>query len=297
MEKEPKQAPATPEQIWATLDRVAEMNEQFSRRHEQAMRENEEFGRKIEKARKKDEQRHEQAMRENEEFGRKIEKERKKDKQRHEQAMREYEEFGRKIEKERKKDKQRHEQAMQEIAAMRKDADRRTQETNLQMQETDRRLRKAENLFTSQWGRLIESLVKGDLLGLLQGWGIGVKRLSQRIEGRLNGEYSEIDIVASSVDAVVVVEVKTTLRPEDVKEFVEKLGKYALYMDEWSGRKLYGAVAYLDTHESVRVHAERQGLLVIRATGNSASIVNDQERFRIREYRSGEFMPAQPVKE
>ncbi len=42
----------------------------------------------------------------------------------------------------------------------------------------------------------------------------------------------------------------------------------------YSGHRLYGAVAYLEADESVVRHAERRGLFVIRATGSSASIVN-----------------------
>ena len=35
-----------------------------------------------------------------------------------------------------------------------------------------------------------------------------------------------------------------------------------------------GALAYLESWDDVTSHAERQGFFVIRATGNSASIVN-----------------------
>ena len=50
----------------------------------------------------------------------------------------------------------------------RDEARREMRELRDQMQETDRRLRRAEGLFTSQWGRLMESLVEGDLVKLLK---------------------------------------------------------------------------------------------------------------------------------
>jgi len=40
---------------------------------------------------------------------------------------------------------------------------------------------------------------------------------------------------------------------------------------------LYGAVAYLKADEGTIRHATRKGLLVIRATGSSASIVNEPD--------------------
>ena len=167
--------------------------------------------------------------------------------------------------------------------------DRMQKESAKEARAAKKRMRKAENLFTTQWGKLMESLVEGDLLKLLQHRDLDVKKTSCRIKGALNGQYAELDIVATGDTDVVVVEVKTTLRNRDVKDFVEKLGKLALYEKDWCGKNLYGAVAYLDTDNSVRVYAERQGLLVIRATGNSASIVNEKDNFRLREYHSGKF--------
>lgn len=154
------------------------------------------------------------------------------------------------------------------------DTDRRMQDTAEQMKETDRRLKKAEGLFTSQWGKLMESLVDGDLVPLLNERGIEVETTHQRRRGRRNGEHFEIDIVAVNGREVVVVEVKTTLRSEDVTEFLAKLPVFPEFCKEYRGRRILGAMAYLDSDASVTAYAERQGLFVIRATGSSASIVN-----------------------
>ena len=175
----------------------------------------------------------------------------------------------------------------------RREADRRLQEidqlqkeTALQMKETDRRLKKAEGLFTTQWGKLLESLVEGDLVPLLKDWGIDVSMTYQRRTGRRNGEHVEFDIVASNGAETVVVEVKTTLRPEAVKEFLSKLSFFADWLPDHRGERIYGAVAYLKSDESVTTYAERQGLFVIRATGSSASIVNAAD-FKPRTFPSG----------
>ena len=286
MEKEQNQMSATPEKIWATLDRVSEIHEKLSERHEQ-------FGWEMDRMRKEAEQRSKEADRRMQKIDQRLEKINQSieatDRQMQE-TDRQMQETDRRMQ-ETDRRMQETDRQMQETDRRMQETDRRMQETDRQMKETDRRLRKVDGEFDNKWGRLMESLVKGDLLKLLQNWGIGVKRLGHRIEGRLNGEYSEIDLVAWNADEVVVVEVKTTLRAEDVKEFVGRLDKYTLYMDEWYGKKIYGAVAYLDTHKSARVHAERQGMLVIRATGNSASIVNDKDNFKLKEYRSGEFVP------
>ncbi len=143
--------------------------------------------------------------------------------------------------------------------------------------ETDRRLRRAENLFTTQWGKLMESLVKGDLIRLLKERGIEVEGTAKETEKSRNGEHFEIDILAINGSEIVAVEVKTTLRSEGVTRFPGKLERFLEWWPDFRGRRIYGAVAYLQADESVVRYAERRGLFVIRATGNSASIVNPDD--------------------
>jgi len=161
-----------------------------------------------------------------------------------------------------------HRRAMREMAEHREETDR-------QMKETDRRLKKAEDLFATQWGRLMESLVRGDLVALLNERGIEVERTLQRVESRRGGRHFEVDLLAVNGREVVVVEVKTTLRSEGVTKFLSKLSEFLDWCAEYRGRRILGAVAYLDGAESVTKYAERSGLFVIRATGNSASILNE----------------------
>lgn len=152
---------------------------------------------------------------------------------------------------------------------------RQQEETARQMKETDRRLRKAEGLFTSDWGLLMESLVRGDLVALLRERGVHVNHTQAgRFRGRRNGEHFEVDILAENGREVVVVEVKTTLRPPHVKNFVSRLSEFEEWFPVYRGKRVLGGMAYLQGDPSLRKHAERQGLFVIRATGSSASIVN-----------------------
>lgn len=52
------------------------------------------------------------------------------------------------------------------------------EKTDRQIQETRRSIRSLHNLFTTQWEKLMESLVKGDLIKLLNEKGIEVGGLS-----------------------------------------------------------------------------------------------------------------------
>ena len=162
---------------------------------------------------------------------------------------------------------------------------KRQKQTDRQMKQTDRQMKKLAGLFTSQWGKLMESLVEGDLVPLLQARGISVQSTHPRVRGRRNGEHYEFDILAGNGEEMVVVEVKTTLKADDVKQFLEKLKKFTEYEPDYRGKQIYGAVAYLRTEQDSELYAERQGLFVIRATGNSASIINTED-FRPRVFGS-----------
>ena len=83
--------------------------------------------------------------------------------------------------------------------------------------------------------------------------------------------------MAGNGDEVVVTEVKTTLRSEDVAQFLDKLRRFTVYEPRYRGERIYGAVAYLKADGAVTKYAERQGLYVIRATGDSARIVNARD--------------------
>ena len=169
---------------------------------------------------------------------------------------------------------QENDRRMQETDRRMQETDRQMQETDRQMQETDLRLRKLDELFNGQWGKLMESLVEGDLVKLLQQRGIAVGHTMTNAKKDYGERRWEFDILAVNGEEVVVVEVKTTLKVDDVDYFVERLQDFPELMPEFADRLIYGALAYLKTDGSVTVHAGRQGLYVIRATGSSASITN-----------------------
>ena len=70
---------------------------------------------------------------------------------------------------------------------------------------------------------------------------------------------------------------KTTLRVKHIKLFLEDIQKFSSRLSVYKGKTIYGAIAYLRAEEEANKYAERQGLFVIRATGDSASITNKKD--------------------
>ncbi len=155
-----------------------------------------------------------------------------------------------------------------------KDTDKKFQDTDRKFQEYQKQMRKIETKFYSQWGRFVESLVEVTVLKLLQDKGIRVERTLLREKAFYKNRQFEIDIIAKNGLEVVAVEVKTTLNPEDVKEFIEELKLFKGVFPEYADKKLYGAVAYIGKEGDADKFAESKGLFVIKSTNDSARITN-----------------------
>ena len=156
---------------------------------------------------------------------------------------------------------------------------KRREEDSLKTEAAIRKLSKEvsrlRDLFESQWSRLLEALVDGKLVHLLRQRQIPVNHTSSNVAGvSADGQAYEFDILAVNGDAVVVVEVKSRLQSDDVREFVNELKHFKSWLREYQGMKIYGAVAYLRADESAIRQAQNQGMFVIKAVGDSAQIIN-----------------------
>ena len=162
------------------------------------------------------------------------------------------------------------EREIAEIWKLLRETDRIVQETALQMKETDRKINKISGDFDRKWGRLVESLVEGNLVKLLNSRGIQVKETSERVRGVRNtkDKYGkiyegrcEIDILARNGANVVVVEVKTTLQSKDVDTFLYKLNNLSYFFPSHKNSKIYGAMTYLTVNQSADTYAKKTRLV------------------------------------
>ena len=133
-----------------------------------------------------------------------------------------------------------------------------------------------EDIFSTPWSKLVDRLVEGELASLLQAHGFDVYATSTRLRGVRDGEQYEFDIVASTIDETIVVKVASMLEMEEMEHFQGQLERILSFMPECKEQPIYGAVAYLRADERADRYAQRQGLFVIRATGKSARIVNEE---------------------
>ncbi len=176
-------------------------------------------------------------------------------------------------------------QQIKEVVAERRETDRQMKETDRKMKETSREVKSLSHLFRNQWGSLVESLVRGKIVTLLRGRGIEVTETVSNIKihqirpakgGGIRKEtVCELDIVAENGSECVVVEVKSSLRPDDPQRLAKLLPRLsALNPKRFKGKRVYGALAYLKSMANARALAEDYGFFLIAGTGDSAHIVN-----------------------
>ena len=189
-----------------------------------------------------------------------------------------------------------------ELVEAQKETERCFQETERRFQETERilkeqsleteRILKEQSLKTDRqitrlskeignlggkWGRFVENMVAPACETLFLNRQIPVHQVSQRVRKRLDGKTLEIDVLVTNENHVLVVEVKSSLSVDDVKELIKNLTEFRQFFPEYNQKQLYGAVAGIEIEEGADKYAYRQGLFVLAQKGENVAILNDTE--------------------
>jgi len=160
-----------------------------------------------------------------------------------------------------------------------KETDERFKETDERFKETDKEIEKTSKAvyaLTGKWSRFVEGLIAPAVERLFKGWKIEVDSVYQRVRRRRNGSEMEVDILAINGEYAVLIEAKSTLKIEDVKEHIERLEKFKAFFPEYGERKVVGAVGGIVIEEDSDKYAYRNGLFVIGESGEAAVILNDR---------------------
>lgn len=175
-------------------------------------------------------------------------------------------------------------QLLAELVAAQKETDRRFKETERllkeQSKETDRRIREVNKQIGDlggKWGRFVENMVAPACETLFLKRGIPVHQVSQRVKKRLDGKTLEIDVLVTNENHVLVVEVKSSLGVNDVKDLINDLTQFREFFSEYAQKQLYGAVAGIEIEEGADKYAYRQGLFVLAQAGEAVSILNNSD--------------------
>jgi len=171
---------------------------------------------------------------------------------------------------------------------------KRQEETSEQMKETDKKIQEsAEQIrrtsqevgkLGSRVGDMVEDMVGGgNIVAQFRDLGHHVIAHSRRkIFGERGTDASgQIDLFLEDGDIAILVEVKTTLKNDDVLDHIERMEKYRKWVDaSGSDKKRYiGAVASPFVEENVAKFAHRKGFYVIVQSGDIFEIITPPKGF------------------
>jgi hypothetical protein len=192
-------------------------------------------------------------------------------------------------------------QILAELAMAQRQTDQQLKETDQQLKETDRKIlavseevrqvsqeisavnkqisavNKQIGDLGGKWGRFVENMVAPACETIFLKRGIPVHQVSQRVKKRLEGQTLEIDVLVTNENHVLVVEVKSSLGVNDVKDLINDLAQFRQFFPEYANKYLYGAVAGIEIEEGADKYAYRQGLFILAQAGETVVILNHSD--------------------
>ena len=164
-------------------------------------------------------------------------------------------------------------------------------ETDRLMKETDRKIERVSSdigKLGSRIGEIVENMVGGNIVSQFQNYGYCVTEISRNIEFGIKNTTTagEIDVLLDDGDVAILVEVKTKLTTDDVRNHIEQMEKYRRWKDgKGEGKKRYiGAVASTVVDDNVVTFAQKNGMFVIVQSGYAVEIIAPPEGFKAKEW-------------
>jgi ribosomal protein L30/L7E len=139
---------------------------------------------------------------------------------------------------------------------------------------TEKTLNKAIGGLSNTIGSLVEHFMTAGLPQKFKQFGFTFDRVTtvKWADGE-NNMYAEIDGLLENGGQAMVVEVKTTLRNEDVDGHIVRMGKVRKYADlRGDKREFLGAIAATIVDKSSREYALKKGFFVIEPSGEDVKI-------------------------
>lgn len=179
-------------------------------------------------------------------------------------------------------DKQ-HERMKQENYKQLKELKQLMKETDKQIKETNKQLGRLGNRF----GETIEYMVMPNLICKFRELGFVFDKAHHQtdIEDREHKIFVEIDITLENGDKVMIVEVKSKPKTEDIIEHIERMEKVRLHGDLHGDKRTFlGAIASMVFNDNVKQFALKNGFYVIEPSGETFIITAPEGEYSPREW-------------
>jgi hypothetical protein len=152
-------------------------------------------------------------------------------------------------------------------------AHKETEEAHKRTEEVLRETQKAISGLSNTLGTLVERIMTPGLPGKFRKFGFTFDKITT-VRWAVDGSiYTEIDGLLENGDQAMVVEVKTTLRQEDIDDHLERMEKVRKYADDHGDKRQFlGAIAATITDENSKRYALKKGFFVIEPSGEDVKV-------------------------
>ena len=135
--------------------------------------------------------------------------------------------------------------------------------------DTNKAIKDMKNVFTTQWGRLVEALCKPAAYSLFKKEGIEIDRVYEGIhKAKANGQdVMEIDVALCDTSVAVIVEVKTRCGRRDIDYFLSQMKHCKEWYPDFANKELRVAVAAIKYDAGADTYAQERGLYVLKLSG------------------------------
>ena len=135
--------------------------------------------------------------------------------------------------------------------------------------DTNRAIKDMKNVFTTQWGRLVEALCKPAAYKLFKKEGIEIDRVYEGVhKAKVKGQdVMEIDVALCDTSVAVIVEVKTRCGRHDIDYFLSQMKHCKELYPDFADKELRVAVAAIKYDDGAEEYARERGLYVLKLSG------------------------------
>jgi len=166
----------------------------------------------------------------------------------------------------------------QEVGKKQEETDRIVKEVAESQKETDRIVKETAQQIgkvNNRFGEIVEYMVAPNLREKFRELGLNFPKANPNsdVSDYDNKIFLEIDVMLENGDKALLVEVKTKLTTEDVKDHIARLEKMRNYADLHGDKRAFlGAVAGIVMTSNVKEYALKQGFYVIEPSGETFNI-------------------------
>ena len=133
--------------------------------------------------------------------------------------------------------------------------------------DTNKAIKDMKNVFTTQWGRLVEALCKPAAYKLFKKEGIQIDRVYEDVHKVDGQDAMEIDVALCDTSVVVIVEVKTRCGRHDIDYFLSQMKHCKEWYPDFADKELRVAVAAIKYDDGADTYAQGCGLYVLKLSG------------------------------